>query len=60
MIIVTAPSKDGVKEFSFHTTACEIIDGALVIHKKVGDSFLVKAGFAPGAWITFEVDPDAD
>ena len=60
MIIVTAPSKDGVKEFEFPTNACEIIDGALVIHEERSGQFAPMSGFAPGAWITFEVVPDAD
>ena len=60
MIIVTAPSKDGVREFEFPTNACEIIGGALVIHEEHGDKFAPLSGFAAGAWITFEVVPDAD
>lgn len=60
VIVVTVPVKDGTDEFKFDTNACEIIDGALVIHEERGGQFHPMSGFAPGAWITFEVHADAD
>lgn len=53
MIFVTSPTAEGTEVHEFDTVACEIIDGALVIHEQKSGQLLPIAGFAPGAWLTF-------
>ena len=62
MIVVTAPTVNGTKEIEFRDSYCDIIDGALVFFQDIPGSKKLDpfTGFAPGAWITFEVVPDAD
>lgn len=55
MIFVTSPTAEGTEVHEFDTVYCEIIDGALVIHERRNEQFVTVAGFAPGAWITYEV-----
>ena len=55
MIFVTTPTAEGAEVHEFDTVYCEIIDGALVIHERRNEQFVTVAGFAPGAWITYEV-----
>ena len=55
MIFVTVPTSEGTEVEEFPTNTCEIIDGALVIHEQRSGQMVAVAGFAPGAWITFEM-----
>lgn len=62
IVLVTVPTVNGTEEMEFRDSYCDIIDGALVFFRGVPGSQKLDpyTGFAPGAWITFEVVPDAD
>lgn len=57
MIIAYNRPGDGETDVAeYDTNACEIIDGALVIHDDSHpDGLQVLAGFAPGVWKTFSL-----